>query len=481
MRLDRVVELLAPLDVVGLRDVDVRDLAYDTRAVRPGCLFFCVAGARADGHDHAGQAVAEGAVGLVVERPVDVPVPQIVVGSVRAAMPVVADEHFGRPSQELTVAGVTGTNGKTTTAYLLHAILDAAGRRPGLLGNIERRVGDERRPSGLNTPEAIDLQRLLREMVDAGNLSCALEASSHASEKRRLDRVRFASLAFTNLTRDHLDFHGTMERYFDAKRRLFTSDDRPPAAVNVGDPWGRRLAEELVRAGGRVLTFVAGGKRDADLRADAVEVGPAGTSLRVNGLELHTRLRGGFNVENVMAAVASARLLGLADDAVAAGVEALQGVPGRLEPVDAGQPFAVLVDYAHTPDSLRAALEAARELGSGRVLVVFGAGGDRDRAKRPEMGAIAAALADTAVVTSDNPRSEDPDEIAAAVLSGGAGLRLEPDRRRAIERALEEARAGDVVLIAGKGHERGQEIAGVVHPFDDREVAREALRALAAA
>jgi UDP-N-acetylmuramoyl-L-alanyl-D-glutamate--2,6-diaminopimelate ligase len=465
MEIERMIAALAPIEVVRQAPAEVRELAYDARAVTPGTLFFCVPGTTADGHDFAAEAVARGAVGLVVERPLEAlqqtvakSVPQLVVADARAAMAVAADVFFGHPSHELTVAAVTGTNGKTTTTFLLMAILDAAGLEPGLLGNIERRVGAERRPSGLNTPEAIDLQRLLREMLDAGNRSCAMEASSHASAQHRLDRVRLAALVFTNLTQDHLDFHGTMERYFEAKRRLF---DGVPAAVNVGDPWGRRLAEEL----GDALTF--------GLAPDA-EVGPEALG------RIRFGLRGRFNVENALGAIAAARLLGIGEDAIRAGLESVEGVPGRFEAVDEGQPFTVLVDYAHTPDSLANILRAARELVAGRLVCVFGCGGDRDRGKRPEMGRIASELADLVIVTSDNPRSEDPQAVVDEIVAGaGTDVGVELDRREAIRRAMAGASTGDVVVIAGKGHEQGQEIGGRKLPFDDREVAREALRQLA--
>lgn len=460
LSLERFSDLLQPTEVVQRALVEIRDLAYDARAVTPGALFFCVPGAKADGHDFAPEAVARGAVALVVERPLELPVPQLLVADSRAAMAVAADEFFGRPTAELEVAGVTGTNGKTTTSFLLHAILEAAGRRPGLVTTIETCVGGERRPAERTTPEAIDLQRLFRGMIDAGDRSCAMEATSHGSELRRLDRVRFAVLVFTNLTEDHLDFHGTMEAYFDAKRRIFGQAAK--AAVNVGDAYGRRLAEEL-RADALTFGFAA----DAEVGPDALEL-------------LDVGLVGRFNAENILGAVAAARLLGIEEEAIAAGVGAVRGVPGRLEPVDEGQPFAVLVDYAHKPDALENVLRTARELARNRVVCVFGCGGDRDRGKRPRMGRIAAELADVAILTSDNPRSEDPLAIIQEVLAGvGDGeLEVEPDRRAAIVRALELAEEGDVVVIAGKGHEQGQEQAGRKLPFDDREVARETLRAL---
>src|SRR5436190_146936 len=462
MDLERLAAALGAVEVVGRAPAGVRDLAYDARAVTPGALFFCVPGAQADAHEFAPEAVERGAVALVVERQLDLPVPQVVVPDARASMAVVADEFFGHPSRELDIVGVTGTSGKTTTSFLLFAILAAAGRRPALLGTVEARVGGERRGVVRTTPEAIDLQRLFREMLDAGDRSCAMEASSHASQLHRLDRVRFAALVFTNLSLDHLDFHGDMESYFQAKRRLFL-EGRPPAAVNVGDEYGRRLATELPDA----LTF--GFADDADVRPDALE-----------GIDF--KLRGRFNVENALAALAAARLLGIPDDAIGRGIAAVRGVPGRFEAVEEGQPFTVIVDYAHKPGARANVLRAARELATGgRVICVVGAGGDRDRGKRPVMGRIASELADVAIVTSDNPRSEEPQAIIDAVVAGAVGeVEVEPDRAAAIARAVELAREGDVVLIAGKGAEQGQQLADRTIPFDDREAAREALRALGA-
>jgi UDP-N-acetylmuramoyl-L-alanyl-D-glutamate--2,6-diaminopimelate ligase len=426
--------------------VEVTDLAYDTRTVLPGALFFCIPGSNVDGHDLAAEAVEKGAAALVVERRLPLDVPQLRVPSVREAMGPIAADFFGRPSHELEVAGITGTNGKTTSAFLLHSILETAGRRPALLTNIRRIVGGEERPTGLNTPEAIDLQRLLREMVDGGDRSCVMEATSIASSKGRLAEVRFAVLLFTNLTQDHLDFHGTMEEYFAAKRALF--DQAEIAVVNVGDGWGRRLAGELPAA-------VAFDPEDE--------------------LPFDLRLRGRFNRANAAGVAAAARALGIDDAAIRSGIEAVGGVPGRFETVDAGQPFAVIVDYAHTPDSLETVLRAARELGSGRLTVVFGAGGDRDREKRPLMGRVAAALADRAIVTTDNPRTEDPQAIAEQIADGTLEIVL--DRREAIERALADAQAHDVVVIAGKGADTEMEVAGGFVPFSDVQVARESLSA----
>ncbi len=442
MDLDRLSAALG--QTAPAASLEITDLALDTRAVVPGALFFCVPGSTTDGHDLAADAVSAGAVALVVEHPVDVAVPQVVVASVREAMPLAANEFFSHPSHELEVAAVTGTNGKTTTAFLLASILGVAGRRPGLLTNIERRVGGELRPTGLNTPEAIDLQRLFRTMLAAGDRSCAMEATSIAAAKGRLDGTRFAVLVFTNLTQDHLDFHETMEAYYAAKAALFEQAER--AVVNVGDEWGKRLAEELPNA----RTFTP----DDDLGA------------------IELKLRGRFNRANALGAVWAARELGVEDAAIRDGIEALEGVPGRFESVEAGQPFAVIVDYAHTPDSLENVLRTARELG-GRLTVVFGAGGDRDREKRPLMGQVAARLSDRAIVTTDNPRSEDPAQIAAEVADGRLEVVL--DRRVAIETALADASPGDVVVIAGKGADTEMELAGRSIPFDDRQVAREVL------
>ncbi|HEX6844930.1 MAG TPA: UDP-N-acetylmuramoyl-L-alanyl-D-glutamate--2,6-diaminopimelate ligase [Actinomycetota bacterium] len=476
MDLDVLIQALAPNEVVAARPIEIADLAHDTSTVASGTLFFCVRGRRVDGHDLAWEAIERGAAALVVERLLDVDVPQLVVPSTREAMPVAADIFFGEPTKELELAGVTGTNGKTTTAFLLRGILEAAGRRPGLVGTVEWQVGDDLRPAPFTTPEAIELQRLFRAMVAAGNRSAAVEASSHGSALRRLDRVRFDALVFTNLSQDHLDLHGSMEEYFDAKRRLFTGPAPPPAAVCVDDEWGRRLAhdlEDLHRS--PLVTF--GLSEDAEVRPDNLVVGIAGSRFTAAGIPVETRLRGAFNVVNALGAVAAGLLLDVDEDEIAAGIASVTGVPGRLEPIDEGQPFAVLVDYAHTPDSLASVLDAARGLGQGRVIVVFGAGGDRDRGKRPLMGKVAVGGADVVVVTSDNPRSEEPLAIIQDVLQGaGLDVEIDPDRRGAIARAISLARPGDVVVIAGKGHEQGQDVGGVVSPFDDREVARETLR-----
>ncbi len=474
MRLDQVIAR-AP---VQARDIDVTGLAYDNRLVAPGTLFFCVPGFTRDGHDYAPDAVERGAVALVVERPLNLGVPEIRLPSVREAMAPAAAAFYGDPTAQLEVVGVTGTNGKTTTAFLVRALLEAAGRQTGLLGTVKSIVGGEERAVERTTPEAIDLQRTFREMLDAGDRACSIEVSSHALELHRADAVHFAAAIFTNLTQDHLDFHQTMEGYFEAKQRLFAPAPKV-CAVNVDDPYGARLAAEIERP----VTFAI--ERDARYRATQVETGLAGSRFVVRGAELEfevlSPLRGRFNVYNVLGALTAAIELGVAPETAAAAIESAGQVPGRFEPVDEGQGFAVLVDYAHTPDSLENVLAAARALANGRLHVVFGCGGDRDRGKRPQMGEIAARLADRVIVTSDNPRSEDPEAIIAEILEGaGTEVTWQVDRRAAIAEAIGGAHAGDVVVIAGKGHEQGQEFeAGRKIQFDDVTVAREALRSAA--
>jgi UDP-N-acetylmuramoyl-L-alanyl-D-glutamate--2,6-diaminopimelate ligase len=483
-------ELLAGAEVAeiaGDPDVEVTGLSYDSRRVETGDLFFCVRGERSDGHDFAERAVASGASALVVERPLELATTQVLVPDARAAMPPIAVRFWDDPTARLIVAGITGTNGKTTTAFLIRHVLESQGTRTGLLGTVKRVVGGTEEEAERTTPEAIDLQETFHRMLEAGDRACAMEVSSHALALGRTAGVRFAVAVFTNLTQDHLDFHRDMEDYFAAKRMLFVS--APGAAVvNLDDPYGARLAAELSEAGSPPLTtFSPSGSPAADFRALEVSFDAAGSRFRCVGPDTEVAVRaplpGHFNVENSLAAVAACHALGVSSDAAAASLADAGRVPGRFEPVDAGQPFAVLVDYAHTPDSLDNVLRAARMLTGGRLIAVFGCGGDRDREKRPLMGEITARLADSCVVTSDNPRSERPDAIIDDILSGvpeGAnGVRVEPDRRRAIALALAEAAAGDTVVIAGKGHEQGQELEGGRKiPFDDRQVATEELQRL---
>jgi UDP-N-acetylmuramoyl-L-alanyl-D-glutamate--2,6-diaminopimelate ligase len=464
-------------DVLGdaARDapaVEVTALAYDNRAVTPGTVFFCVPGFTRDGHEFAPDAVARGAVALVAQRPLGLGVPEVIVEDVRAAMAPAAARLNGDPTAALQTVGITGTNGKTTTAYLVRGLLEAAGIPTGLLGTVTAVIGGVERPAERTTPEAIDLQLTFAEMRDAGDAAVAMEVSSHALELRRADAIHWDAAVFTNLTQDHLDFHPTMEDYFTAKRRLFEASPGV-SIVNVDDAYGRRLAAELPGA----VTFGIGSD-DAQLRATGVSFDATGSSFSADGMALRVPLPGRFNVLNALGAVAVARALGVADATIAEALPHVGRVPGRFEPVDEGQSFAVLVDYAHTPDSLENVLRAARPLAEGRVICVFGAGGDRDRGKRPLMGRVAAELADVAIVTSDNPRSEDPAAIVGEIAAGaGPGAEVVIDRREAIGRAIGLAAAGDVVVIAGKGHEQGQEFAGGRKiPFDDVTVAREALR-----
>jgi UDP-N-acetylmuramoyl-L-alanyl-D-glutamate--2,6-diaminopimelate ligase len=510
MRLDELTAGLAAAAAGSLGaggEVEIAGLAYDSRAVRGGELFFCVSGFQSDGHEFAPQAVAGGAAALIVERPLGLGVPEVLVESARAVMAPIAARFFGDPTAELRVVGITGTNGKTTTAYLVRALLEATGEQCGLLGTVKSVIGGADREVTRTTPEAIELQRDFRAMLQGGDRACAMEVSSHALHLGRTDAIRFAAAVFTNLTQDHLDFHDTMEDYFLAKRRLFAAHGPGVSVVNVGDPYGRRLAAEVDDA----RTFAVDAPADysaTDLRCDASGCSftlqtPAGER------SVSLPMPGRFNVANALAALVAAHELGGELDALLGALERGVRVPGRFEPVDEGQDFAVLVDYAHTPDSLENVLAAGRELigvgerPDGRVVCVFGAGGDRDRGKRPLMGEIAARLADVVLVTSDNPRSEDPEQIIAEIMAGvarveagraresgdqpgssranGYPVRSIADRAVAIGEAIAGARAGDVLVIAGKGHEQGQELAaGRKEPFDDVAVAREALRERAA-
>ena len=475
MRLDRV---LADVDVVELRAdpatpaalaTDVTAITATSRDVRPGSLFCCVRGRVADGHDFAPQAVASGAVALLCERPVEAAstVPQVVVADSRAAMARAAAALHRHPSRRMAVVGVTGTNGKTTTTHLLKAVLEADGREAEVIGTLS---------GPRTTPEATELQAALAAAADRGVGAVALEVSSHALALHRVDAIWFSVAVFTNLSPEHLDFHDGMDDYFATKAALFSPERARVAVVNADDPWGRKLL-----AAARLPT------RSFSL-ADAVglELGPDGARFQWDGHPVWLRPGGTFNVSNALAAATAARELDVPAAAVAEGLSAALVVPGRFESVDRGQPFRVVVDYAHTPAGLEACLSAARELAGadGRVLVVFGCGGDRDHAKRPLMGAVASRLADRVVLTSDNPRSEDPRAILDDVLAGvdrRETLDVEPDRRAAIALAVAAARPGDVVVVAGKGHETTQVTGADVIAFDDRVVAAEALDRLAAA
>ena len=464
----------------------VTGVAYDSRSVRPGHVFVALRGQKADGVIFAHDAIARGAAAIVSEQPApaDVHVPWAVVRDARVALAVLAAEFHRHPSREMQVVGITGTNGKTTTAYLLAAIFDAAGLRSGVLGTVAYRIGRETREATRTTPEAPDVQALLREMADRGCGACAMEVSSHALSLHRVDDLTFAAGVFTNLTRDHLDFHGDMESYFQAKRRLFEMLPRTaPSVLNVDDPRGAALVE----AGGRPVTYAIG--RPADIAPGPLSFSLAGLTFDVRTprgtIHVVSRLVGRPNVYNILAAAGAAVALDVPFDAIERGLRNLEGVPGRFEVVSgAKDEITVVVDYAHTDDALRNLLETARPLARGRVITVFGAGGDRDRTKRPLMGAVAGRMSDVIVITSDNPRSEDPNQIIDEILRGltpdtkkdsGQRVLTIPDRRDAIVKAIELARAGDLVLVAGKGHEKYQVIGDGTLPFDDVAVAREAL------
>ena len=463
MRLDRLLGAVEIIEVLGEpATTEVTGVVHDSRAVGPGDLFCCVPGERFDGHEFARDAVRAGASALLVDHPLPVEVAQAVVADVRPAMAQAAAAFHGHPSRQLAVVGVTGTNGKTTTTHLIQAAMAAGGRRCAVMGTLS---------GARTTPEAPELQAQLAEHRDEGYAAVAMEVSSHALALRRVDATWFAAAVFTNLSHDHLDFHHSVEEYFRAKASLFDPERAERAVVNVDDPYGRLLLESA-RLPTRPFSI-----------ADAVDldVGLTGSTFTWRGQRFAVRLGGLGNVANALAAATAASELGVEPEAIAVGIAGVKGVRGRFDVVEAGQPFAVLIDYAHTPAALEHVLQAARadatERG-GRVLVVFGCGGDRDRAKRPAMGEAAARLADVVVLTSDNPRGEDPAAIIDEVRAGAGGaarLIVEPDRRQAIATAVDTAAAGDVVVIAGKGHEREQVVGDSVIPFDDAEVARQEL------
>jgi UDP-N-acetylmuramoyl-L-alanyl-D-glutamate--2,6-diaminopimelate ligase len=462
-------------------DLEIAGISADSRTVRPGELFVALRGAHADGRDHAREAVLRGAAAVVSDRPSPegVTVPWVRVASPRRALGRLSARMAGDPAQKLVLAGVTGTNGKTTTALLIESILARRYGRAGFVGTVFYSTGRRELPAGQTTPEAPVLQALLAEMVESGVPAAAMEVSSHALALDRVEGCRFDVTVFTNLTRDHLDFHGDLGTYFEAKKRLFDEFRKPGAAavVNVDDPAGRELANEIAPP---VVTWSQG--RAADVRGEEVDCTLSGTSLAIvhagGRFRISSTLLGRFNADNLVGAAAAGLALGFSETEITAGCSAVTRVPGRLERVEGGQPYAILVDYAHTEDALKRLLEAVRNLTEKKIVLVFGCGGDRDRGKRLPMGRIAGSLSDIAIATSDNPRSEDPEAILAEVekglvLSGATKYRIVPDRREAIRTAIDLANPGTVVVIAGKGHERVQVIGDRKIPFDDREVAAE--------
>ena len=482
-RLRDLLGEVAGLRATGDLDRTVTGCTLDSRAVEPGDLYAALPGARAHGADFAEQVLAAGAAAVLTDaRGADrfPGLPVLVADDPRAVLGAVARWVHGDPAAGMTLLGVTGTNGKTTTAFLLEAGLRAAGHRTGLLGTVLTRIGDDVLPSARTTPEAPDLQALLAVMRERGTTAVAMEVSSHALSLGRVDGVRFDVAGFTNLSQDHLDFHASMQEYEAAKASLFTARRARTGVVNVDDAAGRRLTRSAE------IPLVTYGE-DADWTAREVDLGPQGSRFRLVGrgpdgevvdVRAEVQLPGAFNVANAVGALALLVTAGVPVEDAVRGIAACPGVPGRMERVDAGQPFLAVVDYAHTPDAVHRLLEAVRAVTPGRVLCVLGCGGDRDRAKRPLMGA-AAATADVAVLTSDNPRSEDPLAILAEMAAGAPGALVEADRRAAIACAVGLAAPGDAVVVAGKGHETGQEAGGVVTPFDDRDVLREVLGVLA--
>ncbi len=484
--------LLSGVETAGeipAEDIEIGGLAYDSRRVEPGDLFFAIEGFQRDGHEFLPRARVAGAAAALVTRKVELAgLPLVEVTDARRAMAAVAAEFYDHPSRKLTLAGVTGTNGKTTTTFMLESIMAAAGARTGLIGGIEYRTGARPRKARRTTPEAPDLQAMLAEAVAHGLDFVTAEISSHGLALHRADMLDLDVAVFTNLSRDHLDLHGDLDDYYQVKRRLFTGDGRglqPPsaAAVNVGDEHGRRLAAELSGTGVELVTFATGG-HDATVTVQAADA--TGPGLRIvlelpgwQG-ELQLGVNGGFNAENAAAAAAAAVALGAAPGAIVTGLERFRGAPGRFELLDVDQPFKVIIDYAHNEDGLRRAIAAARQLARGRLILVFGCPGMRDRGKRPLMGRIAGEAADLSVLTTDDCYQESPsvimDEVEAGLAATGGEYRRLEDRRRAIAAALDAAGAGDVVLVAGKGHEELQLMPDGERRFNDREVVEELLR-----
>jgi UDP-N-acetylmuramoyl-L-alanyl-D-glutamate--2,6-diaminopimelate ligase len=485
MRLDELAARLPGAVLTGDGATAIGAVTHDSRKAVAGTLFVAIKGLTADGNQFVEAARKKGAAAIASERPAQPGSPWLQVPDAREALALLSAAVLGEPSRALDLVGVTGTNGKTTTTYLIDAALRAAGHKVGLLGTVLYRIGDRLADATRTTPEASDLQALLREMVDAGCSHAVLEVSSHSLELKRVVGCEFKVAVFTNLTRDHLDFHGDMDSYFQAKRKLFTDLVRPDgrSVINADDD---RAADLVAASRAPVWTYAI--DKAADFRAENVQLGLEGTRFRIRGPsgthEVRSGLVGRFNVQNLLAAFAASVAAGVAPETVLEGLAAVMGVPGRLERVAGAPGFAVIVDYAHTDDALKNLLETMRELGPSRVITVFGCGGDRDRTKRPLMGAVASRLSDVVIVTSDNPRSEPPEAILEEIQKGMNGGRKAErhaivDRREAIARALEMARPGDAVVIAGKGHETYQVLRDRTVPFDDRQVARDILSRLA--
>ena len=480
MKLSELIENVPGIvDIVGSPDVDITGICLDSRRIVPGALFFCTPGMRRDAHDFAPQAVADGAAALIVERRLDVDCPQVVVESVRRATAVIAANFNGNPADTLKLIGITGTKGKTTASYLIKSVLEAAGFKTGYIGTVGSMIGDEMIPTQLTTPDPLEVQALLRRMVDSGVTHVVMEVSAHALAMDRLYGMKFEVGAFSNFSQDHLDYFGTMEAYLAAKLRFFEPDMTKNIVVNVDDETAADAFEKL----GRVMLKV-GIRAPADMYANDIEIGERGCSFILSRhkrfrVAIALRLAGIFNVYNALLAAGVASALGIEADAIRRGLENVRNVPGRIELLETDTPYRVILDYAHSPDSLENILRAVRGTTRGRMIALFGCGGDRDRAKRQVMGEIAGKLADMCILTSDNPRNEDPFDILKQIEEGIRGTGCEyiviENRREAIRRALEIAQPGDVVVLAGKGHETYQEIKGVKYPFDEKLVVAELL------
>lgn len=458
-------------------DADIGRIEYNSRHVQEGDLFCCVVGTFSDGHDYAAMAAQAGAAALVVERELDIPLPQLVVPNTRIAMAELAAAFYRNPSREMKMVGVTGTNGKTSTTYMIKAIAEHAGAKVGLIGTIRNLIGDRVAETERTTPESVDLQRILREMKDDGVELVVMEVSSHSLDQHRVHGIGYDVGIFTNLTRDHLDYHKTFDNYFAAKKKLFAQAQR--AVLNADDPYFARMAQDLTVP---VTTF--GVREKADFSAADIDITPRGVQFdmkeRGSSMRLNIGIPGLFSVFNALGAAAAAKLLGYSDEDVKNGLERMKNVSGRLEPLPTnGRDFTVLLDYAHTPDALENVLTTIRGFAKARIITLFGCGGDRDQAKRPIMGEIAGRYSDFLVVTSDNPRGEDPyriiDSVMAGVMKSGCAYVVIEDRYDAIKYAVEHAKKDDIVLLAGKGHENYQEVGGGKRHFDEKEIVAELL------
>lgn len=466
--------------LIGDENVDIRSIESDSRKIESGAMFFCVSGQMFDAHEFAGQAIESGAVALIVERRLNYPCAQVVVDDVRDAMSYIAAEFFGNPAKHVKMIGLTGTKGKTTTSFLIKSILEEAGYKTGLIGTICSSIGETEIPSNLTTPDPIEFQGLLRKMVDAGAEFIVMEVSAHAIAFRRVEGVFFEAACFLNLSQDHLDFFGSMENYLAAKMKLFTKDKCAFAIYNADDDVVRKAFEDVELPKESIGIRVA-----SDVYANDIEIGEMGCSYRLTvekryKLSIDLRLSGIFNVYNSMIAAAVCDKLNIDKDAIKRGLVNVKNVPGRIELLETDTPYRVILDYAHSPDALSNILTTIRQTAKARVIALFGCGGDRDHEKRPIMGEIGGRLADFCILTSDNPRNEDPNEILNAIVQGIQKTPCEyiviENRRNAIREALKMARAYDVVVLAGKGHETYQEIKGVKNPFDEKIVVQELLK-----